>query len=112
MKNKRKAICALWMICISSIVLAKTLVRSEKYQQLKGQDVDLSFSLVNQGSVQSKLECFRHCNSDDDCRGVGLVQETGEKKALNCFMVKKKSAGQVANQDLAGVRVYVKGNTI
>ena len=83
-------------------------MQSETYKQIKKNAGDSSFSLVNLGSVQNELQCFRHC-SDDNCGGVGLVEETGEKKGLNCFMVKNESASQVASQE--DVRVYIKGNT-
>ena len=78
MKNKKKLICAFWVICIPSVVLVETLVQSESYKQIN--TADFSFSLVNLALVQNELRCFRHCNSDDNCRGVGLVEETGEKK--------------------------------
>ena len=99
MKIKIKLICAVWVIYIQSVAF----VLSERYHRIKENDIGFSFSLVNLESVQSQLECFRHCNSDDNCRGVSLVQETN---GLNCFMMKKGSG----NQDLAGVQVYFKGN--
>ena len=109
MKKKTKLICAFRVICIPSIVFAQTLVRSEKYRQLNGDVVGFNFSSVNLGPVQSQLQCFQYCNSDDNCRGVGLVEETGEKKGLNCFMMKNESASQVASQE--DVQIYIKGNT-
>ena len=110
MKYKTKVICAFWVICIPSLILGETLVRSQSYKQINENAADFSFSLVNLGSVQSELQCFRHCNSDGNCCGVGIRQSTLEK-ALNCLVMKKESASQVTNQDLADVQVYVKGNT-
>ena len=107
MKNNTKVICALWVICNPSLISA--LVRSESYKWTKENDINFSFSLVNLGRVVgSKFQCFRHCNSDANCRGVCLVLE---KKELTCFMMKNESAGQAANLNLADVQVNVKGNT-
>ena len=58
-------------------VPCRDFVQSDEYKWVKENDINFSFSLVNLGSVQSELQYFRHCNSDDNCRGVGLVQEKG-----------------------------------
>ena len=88
MTYKMKVICAFWVICFPSLILAETLVRSETYTRTKENDIDCS---VNLRSVQNVFVT------------AILTTTVVETKGLNCFMM-NESTGHVANQSLAGVR--------
>ena len=105
--QNRSALVQLIVVCSPLIIMVST--QSEKYQQIHRSDPGFSFSRINLGLVRSKMQCTHHCNSDDDCAGVGLMEERQKDgKRLSCFMMKKEPDGDIADQNVRGAKHYQK----
>ena len=61
------------------------------------------------GSVRSKRQCFLHCNSDNNCYGIGVEKKTNGD-LVSCFQLSKfELEGSEGEQIVQDTDLYLKG---
>ena len=94
------------LLCFVATVVdtnAEILTQSSTYRQHKG-ELGFNFTTMDQENIRNELQCFRACNEDSGCIGVGVWNTNGID--VRCVKMNNNSNG---DSHLEDALVFLKG---